>query len=430
MPRGAEPATIRTMKTAYFDCFSGAAGDMIVGALIDAGAPVDPLLDQLRSLPVSGYELHVEPVRRMGIAGTHFQVHLDESEKQPHRHLHHVTEIIDGSGVPASVKRHAVEIFTRLAEAEAAVHGTTIEKVHFHEVGAVDAIVDILGACLGLDMLGIQRILCSPIPPGSGTVRCAHGVMPVPAPATANLLRHTPMAPAPNAGELTTPTGAAVLTTLASSFGTMPAMEVSSIGYGSGTREGDVMPNLLRVFVGETQAVDAAERVAVLETNIDDASPEVVSHAAERLLEAGALDVYTVPIQMKKSRSAAMLSVIARPVDTARLTRILFQETPTFGVRSWTADRSVMQRDWYPVETAFGEVRMKVGRFGEVQTASPEFEDCRRAASAHNVALRVVQAAAHDAWSRRAGIDSGESPISDHGHATGDRHENRTAIRE
>ncbi|MGB0717639.1 MAG: nickel pincer cofactor biosynthesis protein LarC [Phycisphaerae bacterium] len=389
------------MKTAYFDCFSGAAGDMIVGSLIDAGAPADALFDALRTLPVSGYELKAEPVKRMGISGTHFQVHLDEAESQPHRHLHHIVEIINNASFSESVKNSAIEIFTRLAEAEAAVHGSTIEKVHFHEVGAVDAIVDIVGACLAFDMLGIERVVCSPIPPGNGTVRCAHGVMPVPAPATANLLRDIPLRAAPNKGELTTPTGAAILTAWASVFGDMPSMTVGQIGYGSGTREGDVTPNLLRVLIGESTADGAPTQVTVLETNLDDATPEVISYAMQRVLDAGALDVYAVPIHMKKSRPATMLCAIARNEDAERVRHLLFQETPTFGVRSWVADRTVMAREWSEVETRFGTIRMKVGRVGESRTVSPEFEDCRAAAERHGVALREVQSAAVEAYGQR-----------------------------
>ena len=239
------------MTIAYFDCFNGAGGDMIVASLIHAGANADALRDRLAALGLNGYALSIDPVSRGGIAATQFNVKLDAKAKQPHRHLKHVVEIIDGSKLPAGVREKATRIFERLAEAEARVHGTTIEKVHFHEVGAVDAVIDIVGAVLALDLLGIEDVICSPIPVGSGTVKCDHGIMPVPAPATAELLKGVPIADTTETGELVTPTAASVLTTLASGFGPMPTMTIGSIGYGAGTREGDTRPNLLRVLIGE-----------------------------------------------------------------------------------------------------------------------------------------------------------------------------------
>ena len=391
------------MSIAYFDCFSGAGGDMIVAALIDAGADPDALRAGLASLGVAGYDLGIDSVRKQGFAATRFTVSLTEQGHQPHRHLKHIVEILDSSSLPATVVDRARRIFTRLAEAEAAVHGSTIEQVHFHEVGAVDAIVDVVGAVLALDQLGIERIVCSPLPTGSGTVTCDHGVMPVPAPATAELLKGVPIAHCDEVGELLTPTAAAVLTTLASEFGPLPAMTIHRIGYGAGTRDGKQRPNVLRVLTGRATETFATDEITVLETNVDDTTPEILGHCMERLLVAGALDVYAVPIQMKKSRSGVLLCVLCEHAKAADLERMLFAETTTFGIRRHRAARAKLQRRHETVTTRFGEIRMKVGEGYGIETASPEFEDCRTAAGQHQVALRVVMAAAHSAWQQRRG---------------------------
>ncbi|MCH7995814.1 MAG: nickel pincer cofactor biosynthesis protein LarC, partial [Planctomycetes bacterium] len=278
------------MTVAYFDCFSGAAGDMIVASLIDAGADEQALREGLSSLAVAGYTLKIEKIRKQGFAATRFLVELDSTAPQPHRHLADVVEIIRSGNLPDRVRQNSIEVFERLAKAEAQVHGTSVDKVHFHEVGAVDAIVDVVGAMLALQTLGVERVVCSPIPVGSGTVKCAHGVMPIPAPATAELLQGVPLAETDETGELITPTGAAVLTTLADEFGPLPAMSVSAIGYGAGTRDGAAVPNLLRVFLGAASDSDDADSVTVLETNLDDASGEIVGYTIERALQMGALD--------------------------------------------------------------------------------------------------------------------------------------------
>lgn len=387
------------MTTAYFDCFSGAGGDMIVAALIDAGADPDALKQKLSGIGVGGYSINIERIRKQGFAAVRFDVRLDESQEQPHRHLKHVVAVIEAANLPGVVEERSIRVFTRLAEAEAAVHGTTVEKVHFHEVGAVDAIIDVVGAVLALDMLGVTRVVCSPIPTGSGTVRCQHGVMPVPAPATAQLLRGVPLAACDEAGELTTPTAAAILTTLADGFGPMPEMTVRSVGYGAGAREGESRPNLLRVLIGEAAQTDGgdADEVVVLETNLDDATPEMIGHCMERLLDAGALDVYTVPIQMKKSRPGVLLTVLCAGERAAAMERIIFAETPTFGIRRHRATRAKLSRRWETVKTAYGDIRIKIGEHDGVVTVTPEYEDCRAAAIEHGVPLREVMAAAHRA---------------------------------
>ena len=390
------------MRIAYFDCFCGAGGDMIVASLIDAGADAVTLSEGLATLGLSGHALSIDKVSKQGFAATRFHVALDDGEKQPHRHLKHVTEILHKAKLPDRVRARSIRIFTRLAEAEARVHGTTVDKVHFHEVGAVDAILDVVGAMWALELLNVERVVCSPIPVGSGTVTCSHGVMPVPAPATAELLRGVPIATCDESGELTTPTAAAVLTTLAEDYGSPPAMTIESTGYGAGSREGQKRPNLLRVLIGEMVTRDDAEAdcVWLLETNLDDATPQIVAYCLDRLLSAGALDAWSVPIHMKKQRSGMTLCVLCRMSDRAAMERIIFAETPTLGIRRSTVERTILPRRHEIVETPFGPIRVKVGARGGIENATPEFEDCSAAAVEHRVALREVVAAAEFAWRR------------------------------
>jgi len=395
------------MRIAYFDCFSGASGDMILAALIDAGVDIEVLREELSGLGVSGFTVKSEKVRKQGFAASRFEVELVGGQDQPHRHLKHIREIIQKSKLSAKVQEQALAIFTRLAEAEAAVHGTTVEKVHFHEVGAVDAIVDIVGACLGLSLLGVEKLYCSPIPTGSGTVVCEHGVMPVPAPATAKLLEGIPLAACEEQGELITPTGAAILTTLAEGFGAMPGMRLAQVGIGAGRREGQERPNILRVMIGE--AADGGDEadtdeIVVLEANLDDISPEIVGYASERLLAGGALDVFTLPIYMKKNRPATLLTVLA-PVEGAdELEAMIFQETSTFGVRRHSARRRKLVRETMTVETEHGSICIKIGRQGgRLVTAAPEYEDCCRVAEKTGLALREVMEQALRQWRQSGG---------------------------
>jgi hypothetical protein len=340
----------------------------------------------------------------------HVRVEVGLDAPKKHRHLHQITAIIDAARLPPAVAVDAKHIFQRLAAAEAQVHATTIEKVHFHEVGATDAIVDIVCACAALHELGIEAVHCSAIPTGHGTVRCEHGVMPVPAPATANLLAGVPLAACEEPGELTTPTGAAILTTLSRSFGPPPDMIVRSIGYGAGAREGRTRPNVLRVLIAESAAAAAEELdlVAVLEAQVDDAPGQVVAHAAERALAEGALDAYIVPIIMKKGRPGQLLTVLCRPPDAEKLADVLFRETTTFGVRRATLARRKLARHHMTVETAYGSIRVKVGRRGgAVVQAWPEYEDCAAAALRAGVALRDVQQAALAAFGQAHERDAG-----------------------
>jgi hypothetical protein len=386
---------------AYFDCFAGAAGDMIVGSLIDAGADLVALKAQLAGLQVGGYEMSADRVMRGGLAGTKFDVRLDEAS-QPRRHLSDIIEAIAGAGLPARAAERASRVFRRLAEAEAQVHNVAVEEVHFHEVGAVDSIVDVVGACLAMEQLGIDRVFCSPIPTGGGTVDTSHGLLPVPAPATARLLVGAAIADAHIEGEATTPTAAALLTELAEAYGPVPAMRLEAIGWGAGTRDTPAGPNLLRVFVGQADADGQTDSVVEISANLDDCTGEVLGATVEKLLAAGCLDAWVTPAYMKKSRPAWVLSVLCDPSDAARAEDIIFAETTTFGLRRRTASRSKLDREHVTVSTRFGPIRIKVGRrAGRELTASPEFADCRAAADAHHASLRDVQEAARRAYEDR-----------------------------
>ncbi len=392
------------MTIAHFDCFSGASGDMILGALIDAGADPSAVQEGLSLLNVAGCEFQSAKIVKQGLAATKITVAAEEQGHHPHRSLPTIREIIEGGDLPDGIARQAMKIFERLAEAEANVHGCSIEDVHFHEVGAVDAITDIVGAVLALDNLGIQRITCSAIAVGSGTVKCAHGVLPVPAPATAVLLKGVPLASCDEDGELCTPTGAAILTTLAEEFGPLPPMSIAQIGYGAGNRDNQNRPNVLRVIVGEAKNRDSSDEIAVLETNLDDVTPEVVGYCLERLLEAGALDAYCTPIYMKKSRAAMQLTILSELADVKKLEAIVFTETPTLGIRRHEARRTKLDRSIERVETPYGSIGVKIGRRADtILTTSPEYEDCRKAAANHKVALRAVIESALRSWWNRHG---------------------------
>jgi hypothetical protein len=382
------------MKICYLDAFSGISGDMLVGALADAGADQAVLAAGLASLG-TGASFRFERTKRCGIAATKFCV--SGGEAKAHRHLPQILRMIENSDLPARAKASSAEVFRRLGEAEASVHQVPLEEVHFHEVGAVDSIADIAGACLGFELLGVEAIHCSALNVGSGTVQTEHGVLPVPAPATAALLRGKPVYSSGPAAELTTPTGAAVVAALACDFGPMPPLTILAAGYGAGDLDFPKQPNVLRVLIGEPSGAAEAALVAVIEANIDDAGPQVLAYAMERLLEAGALDATLSPLVMKKGRPGSLLRVIAKPEDRERLARIVFAETPTLGVRMYGAERRVEARGFEEVETPHGKVRMKVAAGG----ASPEYEDCRRIALEKGVPLRQVQAEASAAWLKR-----------------------------
>jgi len=380
------------MKAAYFDCFSGVSGDMTLGALVDAGCPLEHLRTELKGLEVPGWEISAERVWKNGMAATYVSVRTEDT--QTHRPLSTVLGILEKSRLSTHVKERAAAIFRRLGEAEAAVHDVPLEKVHFHEVGAVDAIVDIVGACIGFSDLGIEEFACSPLNVGGGTAKMAHGVLPVPAPATARLLLGKPTYSNGVQKELVTPTGAAIVATLCHSFGPQPPLRVESIGYGAGTADLGGRPNVLRIMVGESLERSESqfdEEIRVIEANLDDLNPQVYGYFVEKALAAGALDVFTTPVQMKKGRPGTLLTLLCKPEHTKTLTDLVFAETTTFGLRSYTAERRVLPREWQRVHTRFGEVRMKVARVnGRVLQVSPEYEDCRKLAQENKVALREV----------------------------------------
>jgi pyridinium-3,5-bisthiocarboxylic acid mononucleotide nickel chelatase len=384
------------MKLAYFDCFSGISGDMTLGALVDAGCDAEYLRTELRGLQVPGWELSAEKVWKNGMAATWVKVTTEDQQK--HRSLSTILEILQKSKLGASVRERAAAIFTRLGEAEARVHDVPIEKIHFHEVGAVDAIVDIVGACIGFHALGIERFACSALNVGGGTVKMAHGTLPVPAPATANLLQGKPTYSSGSQRELVTPTGAAIVSTLCDSFGPQPAMSVSAIGYGAGAADIEGQPNVVRIMIGEAAektVADFDEEIAVIEANLDDMNPQIYGYFLEKALAAGALDVYTTPVQMKKNRPGMLLTILGKPQDTNSLMSLIFAETTTFGARTYRAQRRVLPREFVSVSTSFGDVRMKVSRVdGGILHVAPEYEDCRKLAVEKNVPLQRVIAEA------------------------------------
>jgi len=384
------------MKICYFDAFSGIAGDMTVAALIDAGAAFEPLAGALDSLGM-GATFRVEKVKRGGIAATRFVV--EGGEQRAHRHLPHILRMIDAGALPDKVKENAAAIFRRLGEAEARVHGVPVEKIHFHEVGAVDSIADIAGAAMGLFLLGVDQVHASPVNVGGGTVTTEHGLLPVPAPATVALLEGRPVFSRGPRAELTTPTGAAILATLAVSFGPLPPIRISGAGFGAGTKEFKEQANVLRVILGEASGAAEAASVAVLEANIDDSTPETLGYAMERLLEAGALDVTFTPVHMKKNRPGVTLSVLARPEDRERLAALVFAETSTLGLRIHVAERRVEARSVVEVETRFGKLCVKVSASGSV---APEYEDCRKLARETGAPLKEIMTEAGLAYLRNS----------------------------
>jgi hypothetical protein len=415
------------MKIAYFDCFSGISGDMTLGALVDAGCDLAEMESHLRRLPVAGWKISAEKVVRRGFRAT--QVKVESTDTQRHRSLSAILELIERAGLPLRIAERAARIFQRLGEAEALVHGLPIENVHFHEVGAVDAIVDIVGAAAGFEQLGIEEFFCSALNVGGGRVDTQHGNLPVPAPATAELLRGAPTYSNGIERELVTPTGAAIVATVVSKFGPQPGMTVAAIGLGAGGAQLPEQPNVLRLFVGEAaeRGSDATwngatwnsaigngathgdvlpsdvllsdsthgEDIVVLEANLDDMNPQVYGYFAERALEAGALDVFSIAVQMKKNRPGQLVTVLCKPADREKLSEMLFRETTTLGVRQSSVQRRTLQRECVVVETSYGPIRMKIARLkGQILNAAPEYQDCRKAAEERGVPLKQVLAEA------------------------------------
>jgi uncharacterized protein (TIGR00299 family) protein len=421
------------MRIAYLDCFSGISGDMFLGALVDVGVSPKLLEDTVATLEI-GARLEISRVQRGGISATKVDVYANDEkdlprevfweqhdhahehdsghehshgapgEHPPHDHAHgrgltDIRQIIEKAAISGTAKETAIRIFEALAEAEAEIHNTSIDQVHFHEVGAVDAMVDIVCAAVGAESLAVEEWVCSPLNVGGGTVKCAHGTLPVPAPATLKLLRHAPVYSSGPQVELVTPTGAAIVKTLSSRFASFPAMKIEKAGYGAGSRDFPEHPNLLRLTIGEAAKTEGAslspgigsDTIAVLEANLDDLSPQVLAYAMERLLSEGALDVFSVPVQMKKGRPGALLTVLAKLEDANRLTRTIFAETTTLGVRRREEQRQTLSRRWETVATTWGPVRIKIANMnGHVSNYAPEYEDCRTLAEAQHVPLRTV----------------------------------------
>lgn len=378
------------MKTAYFDCIAGASGDMLLGALVDAGLPAEQLEAELGKLHLTDFHLHIKRVAKNAFSAVKVDVHVHDHA--PERHLADIRKVVEESHLSESVKSTALRIFTRICEAEAAIHDSSVDKVHLHEVGGVDAIVDVCGALAGLEALGIERVEVSPFPLGRGFVTGAHGQIPLPAPAALSLLKGCPIVGSSINAELVTPTGAAVLSEVADTFGPLPAMTLQAIGYGAGNNDHEI-PNVLRLILGDSAATSGVitETLVQLETNLDDESPELVGHLSTKLMERGALDVSIIPAQMKKGRPGVLLQVLAKPQHAGDLEHLLFHESSTLGVRRTEVQRDSVPRRSEEVETKFGAIRVKVATLPNGQARiTPEYEDCRKAAEESGTPLRDV----------------------------------------
>ena len=418
------------MRILYFDCFSGASGDMILGALIDAGVPLAAVRTALGSLAISSDTVWTERVTRAGVSATKFHVrgeqpldHAHDHEGHDHHHHHHtaggphpdeerhhavhrsladIAAMIEGSALSAAGKERAKQLFQTLGAVEADIHGTSMDKVHLHEVGALDSIIDIVGTVFALESLAVDRIVSSPLNVGSGSVRSAHGLYPVPAPATMRLLAGAPIYSGPQKSEMVTPTGALLVQSYASDFGAIPAMRVAAIGYGAGSRDFADTPNVLRVLIGDADSTAPAQSVVVIEAEIDDMNPQIFGLLMDQLLAQGALDVFYTAIQMKKNRPGTLLTIVAAPDARQRLTATVFRETTTIGVRYREMTRECLDRETVNVDTPLGAIRFKVARRnGEVLNASPEFDDCVRIAQEHGKPVKDIQALAARAFFER-----------------------------
>lgn len=379
------------MKTLYFDCFAGASGNMILGALVALGVRADALRAELAKLDLPEFTIEFETRDKSGISAIHASVRIPD--EKTHRHLHQIEKIISESDLSEAVRSRAVRIFRKLAEAEAAVHGIDVEKVHFHEVGALDAIVDIVGACIGFEMLGVERFVCSKIHVGSGFVTMAHGKFPVPPPAVAELLRNAPVYSTEIAGELMTPTGAAIIATVCDEFGAIPEMTIEKTAYGAGTREYDRFPNALRLILGRSEAVSRSPKLLVIETNLDDITAQTLGYVMEKAFAAGALDCWFTPIQMKKNRPATQITILSDSGRKDEMLELLYTETTTLGVRINEVERDCLARTLHRIGTRFGEIDVKVAKYKEqVVSAKPEYDQLREFAASACQPLLVIEA--------------------------------------
>ncbi len=395
------------MRIGYLDCFSGVSGDMLLGAFVACGLELSKVEREVGKLDLGEIRWRQEQVKRGMLMGT--RILIESPPQQPSRKYRDIVERIQAAPLSPYVQQQSLTIFRRLGEVEAALHGWTLDQVHFHEVGAVDSIADIVGSCVAVELLGIEQLVCSPLNLGGGTVKCDHGTLPVPAPAALAMLKGVPVYSTGVAAELVTPTGAAVVSSLAASFGPFPAMTVESAGYGAGARDLPETPNLLRISIGEAAPAETGEeKLFMLEANMDDMNPQVFNFFTERALAAGALDVFFTPVQMKKNRPGVLLSVLCRPAQREKLMEMFFQETTTIGVRGYEVFRRALERESVPVQTSYGEVRIKVARRnGQVLNFSPEFEDCRRLAAENKVPLKKVLEEATFTFWRESGTQAG-----------------------
>ena len=392
------------MKTAYFDCIAGASGDMLLGALVDVGLPIAVLEGELAKLRLDDFHLAVSKVSKNGFGAT--KVDVQVRDDAPERRLREISELVGASSIADEVKERAMRVFTRICEVEGGIHGMPVDEVHLHEVGGVDAIVDVVGVLSGMAWLGIERVVVSPLPMGRGFIRGAHGQIPLPAPATIGLLKGVPITGSAIDVEFVTPTGAALLTELADSWGRLPSMTLREVGYGAGTRDLPV-PNVLRILIGDSSVSGKwmTETITVLETHLDNDRGETIGHASRRLMAEGALDVVSMPAQMKKDRPAHVMKVLARPEDADRLENILFEETSTLGIRRSDTRRDALPRESAVVETRFGPITVKLATLpGGALRVSAEYEDCRRAAGEFGVPLQSVTREAEHAAAHRFGI--------------------------
>ncbi|HRH45070.1 MAG TPA: nickel pincer cofactor biosynthesis protein LarC [Pyrinomonadaceae bacterium] len=391
------------MKSLYFDCFAGASGNMILGGLVALGIDENELIEQIKLLDISDFEIEFTTANKSGISAIHANVKVPH--EHAHRHLHHIEKIINESRLSQSIKERAIKIFTRLAEAEAKIHGIEVKKVHFHEVGAMDAIIDVVGACIGFEMLGIERFACSKIHVGSGFAKMAHGKFPIPPPAVAELLQGIPIYSTEITGELCTPTGAAIISTLCDSYGEINDLNIEKIGYGAGTREYKDFPNAIRLMFGtrdqgqETREEKCSEHrprttnhLILLETNLDDTTGQVLGYVMDKAFESGALDCWFTPIQMKKNRPATMISILCENKNRQKLTELLYIETTTLGVRVREVERECLERKFVKVETQFGEIDVKIGLLnGKQVNAMPEFDQLKKVAVENNIPLKELK---------------------------------------
>jgi uncharacterized protein (TIGR00299 family) protein len=403
-------------RVLYFDCFSGIAGDMAIGAFLDAGLPFDGLREALGSLALGDAHVHVDRVLRAGVSAAKFSVHEhphaagaahrhdggDDVHSHPHRSLQEIFHLIDHSSLSAAGRERAKAMFQRLGDAEAEIHGMPVEQVHLHEVGALDSIIDIVGIVHAMEWVGADRVVCSPLNVGGGTVKSAHGVFPVPAPATLKLLGDAPIYSGRVQKELVTPTGALIATTYAREFGVLPPLAVERVGYGAGDRDDPVTPNVLLVLIGRDADEPSGDRVTVIESEIDDMNPQIFGVVMERLYAAGALEVFYTSVQMKKNRPGTLLTVVAAPEKRAQMSEVIFAETTTIGLRHYDVDRECLQREIVTVQTPIGDVRFKIARRNDrIVNAVPEFDDCARLAAAAKLSVKEVQAIAIKAYGWR-----------------------------